>query len=114
MDALVAVVQAEVPVLRLAAIDALGQIGDSTVVDVLCSQMQGKTTQVRWVSAVALGRIGSPRAIGPLANLLGDEGMRQTVLFALAQIDKNWRMQPEVEMADLKCTFYFLQLISYT
>ena len=99
VDALVAVVKEEVPVLRLAAIDALGQIGDSTAVDVLCSQMQGKTTQVRWVSAVALGRIGSPRAIGPLANLLGDEGMRQTVLFALAQIDKNWRVQPEVEMA---------------
>ena len=98
-EALVAVVQEEVPVLRLAAIDALGEIGDSTVVDVLCSQMQGKTTQVRWVSAMALGRIGSPRAVGPLANLLGDEEMRQTVLFALAQLDKNWRARPEVEMA---------------
>ncbi|MDE2697581.1 MAG: HEAT repeat domain-containing protein, partial [Gemmatimonadota bacterium] len=96
---LVAVVHAEVPVLRLAAIDALGQIGDSTAVDVLCSQMQSEISQVRWVSAVALGRIGSPRAIGPLANLLGDEEMRQTVLFALDQIDKNWRTRPEVEMA---------------
>ncbi|MYF16645.1 MAG: HEAT repeat domain-containing protein [Gemmatimonadetes bacterium] len=84
---------------RLAAIDALGQIGDSTSVDVLCSQMQSEISQVRWVSAVALGRIGSPRAIGPLANLLGDEEMRQTVLFALDQIDKNWRARPEVEMA---------------
>jgi len=99
VGALVAVVQAEVPVLRLAAIDALGQIGDSTAVDVLCSQMQSEISQVRWVSAVALGRIGSPRAIGPLANLLGDEEMRQTVLFALDQIDKNWRARPEVEMA---------------
>ncbi len=99
VDALIAVVQAEVSVLRLAAIDALGQIGDSAAVDVLCLQMQGETTQVRWVSAVALGRIGSPRAIGPLANLLGDEEMRQTVLFALDQIDKNWRARPEVEMA---------------
>lgn len=99
VDALVAVVQAEVPVLRLAAIDALGQIGDSTAVDILCSQMQSEISQVRWVSAVALGRIGSPRAIGPLANLLGDEEMRQTVLFALDQIDKNWRTRPEVEMA---------------
>ena len=99
VGALVAVVQAEVSVLRLAAIDALGQIGDSTAVDVLCSQMQGETTQVRWVSAVALGRIGSPQAIGPLANLLGDEEVRQTVLFALAQIDKNWRARPEVEVA---------------
>ncbi len=99
VDALVAVVQEEIPVLRLAAIDALGQIGDSAAVDVLCLQIQGETTQVRWVSAVALGRIGSPRAIGPLANLLGDEEMRQTVLFALDQIDKNWRARPEVEMA---------------
>ena len=99
VEALVAVVQAEVPVLRLAAIDALGQIGDSTAVDLLCSQMQSEISQVRWVSAVALGRIGSPRAIGPLANLLGDEEMRQTVLFALDQIDKNWRARPEVEMA---------------
>ena len=99
VGALVAVVQAEVSVLRLAAIDALGQIGDSTAVDVLCSQMQSEISQVRWVSAVALGRIGSPRAIGPLANLLGDEEMRQTVLFALDQIDKNWRARPEVEMA---------------
>ena len=99
VGALVAVVQAEVPVLRLAAIDALGQIGDSTAVDVLCLQMQSDRSQVRWVSAVALGRIGSSRAVGPLANLLGDEGMRQTVLFALAQIDKNWRARPEVEMA---------------
>ncbi len=99
MDALVAVVQAEVPVLRLAAIDALGQIGDSTAVAVLCLQTQSEISQVRWVSAVALGRIGSPRAIGPLANLLGDEEMRRTVLFALAQIDTNWRVQPEVEMA---------------
>ncbi len=99
VDALVAVVQEEVPVLRLAAIDALGQIGDSTAVDVLCLQMQSDRSQVRWVSAVALGRIGSPRAIGPLANLLGDEEMRQTVLFALAQIDKNWRARPEVEVA---------------
>ena len=99
VDALVAVVQEEVPVLRLAAIDALGQIGDSTAVDVLCLQTQSKISQVRWVSAVALGHIGSPRAIGPLANLLGDEEMRQTVLFALAQIDKNWRARPEVEVA---------------
>ena len=99
VDALVAVVQEEIPVLRLAAIDALGQIGDSAAVDVLCLQIQGETTQVRWVSAVALGRIGSPRAIGPLANLLGDEEIRQKVLFALAQIDKNWRARPEVEMA---------------
>lgn len=99
VDALVAVVQAEVSVLQLAAIDALGQIGDSAAVDVLCLQMQSDRSQVRWVSAVALGRIGSPRAIGPLANLLGDEEMRQTVLFALDQIDKNWRARPEVEMA---------------
>ncbi len=99
VDALVAVVQEEVPVLRLAAIDALGQIGDSTAVDVLCLQTQSKISQVRWVSAVALGHIGSPRAIGPLANLLGDEEVRQTVLFALAQIDKNWRARPEVEVA---------------
>ncbi len=99
VDALVAVVQEEVPVLRLAAVDALGQIGDSAAVDVLCLQIQGETSQVRWVSAVALGRIGSPRAIGPLANLLGDEEIRQKVLFALAQIDKNWRARPEVEMA---------------
>ena len=99
VEALVAVVQAEAPVLRLAAIDALGQIGDSTVVAVLCSQTQSDRSQVRWVSAVALGRIGSSQAIGPLANLLGDEEMRQTVLFALAQIDKNWRARPEVEMA---------------
>ena len=99
VDALVAVVQEEMPVLRLAAIDVLGQIGDSTAVDVLCLQTQSKISQVRWVSAVALGRIGSPRAIGPLANLLGDEEMRRTVLFALAQIDKNWRTRPEVEMA---------------
>ncbi len=84
---------------RLAAIDALGQIGDSTAVAVLCLQTQSEISQVRWVSAVALGRIGSPRAIGPLANLLGDEEMRRTVLFALAQIDTNWRVQPEVEMA---------------
>ena len=48
---------------------------------------------------MALGRIGSPRAVGPLANLLGDEEMRQTILFALAQLDKNWRTRPEVEMA---------------
>ena len=99
VNALVTVVQEEVPVLRLAAIDALGQIGDSTAVDVLCLQTQSKISQVRWVSAVALGRIGSPRAIGPLANLLGDEEMRRTVLLALAQIDKNWRARPEVEMA---------------
>ena len=98
-EALVAVVQAEVLVLRLGAIDALGQIGDSIAVDVLCSQMQSEISQVRWVSAVALGRIGSPRAIGPLTNLLGDEEMRQTVLFALTQIDKNWRARPEAEMA---------------
>ena len=99
VDALVAVVQEEVPVLRLAAIDALGQIRDSTVVAVLCLQTQSEISQVRWVSAVALGRIGSPRAIGPLANLLGDEEMRRTVLFTLAQIDTNWRARPEVEMA---------------
>lgn len=99
VDALVAVVQEEVPVLRLVAIDALGQIGDSTAVDVLCLQTQSEISQVRWVSAVALGRIGSPRAVGSLANLLGDEEMRRTVLFALAQLDTNWRVQPEVEMA---------------
>ena len=99
VDALVAVVQEEVPVLRLVAIDALGQIGDSTAVAVLCLQTQSEISQVRWVSAVALGRIGSPRAIGPLANLLGDEEMRRTVLFTLAQIDTNWRARPEVEMA---------------
>ncbi len=99
VEALVVVVQEEVPVLRLAAIDALGQIGDSTAVNVLCLQTQNDRSQVRWVSAVALGRIGSSQAIGSLANLLGDEEMRQTVLLALAQIDTNWRARPEVEMA---------------
>ncbi len=98
VDALVTVVQGEVLVLRLAAMDALGQIGDSTAVDILCLQTQSETTQVRWISAMALGRIGSPRAAGPLANLLGDEEMRQAILFALLQVDKNWRTRPEIEM----------------
>ena len=87
------------PTFRLAAIDALGQIGDSSAVDALSLQTWDETLQVRWVTAMALGRIGSTGAVASLARLLADEDarVRDAALFALEQIDENWRDLPDVD-----------------
>jgi HEAT repeat protein len=51
---------------RYAAADALGNIGDSHVVDHLIGLLNDGDQDVRFVSAEALGKLGDPKATGAL------------------------------------------------
>jgi HEAT repeat protein len=101
VDSLRVFVENDVSTLRLGAMDALGLIGDSTAVDVLCNQVWDRSVEVRWVAAIALGNIGHFKAMGTLMELLADlnDHVYQTALFALNQIDPNWRQSQEARLA---------------
>jgi HEAT repeats len=57
---------------RAAAAELLGAAGQDTAVDRLVTLLHDRTAEVRLVAARALGRIGAPRAAGPLVTALGE------------------------------------------
>lgn len=87
------------PQLRLAAIKALGRIGQcpeeehrQQIVELLTSPLQDRDGQVRESAARALGQIGDARAAGPLVDLLQDP--KKSVQTAAAQaLDRLARAQ---------------------
>lgn len=58
---------------RLAAIDALGGIGDSRAYEHLVRMLGDQDHDVRFACVVALGQMGDKRAIGPLSEACHDK-----------------------------------------
>jgi len=72
---------------RLAAVDALGEIGDNRAYEHLVRMLSDPDHDVRFASVVALGNMGDVRAIGPLCEACQDEnGYVRTI--ALEMVDK--------------------------
>jgi HEAT repeat protein len=58
---------------RLASIEALGEIGDRRAYDHLVRMLGDKDHDVRFACVAALGTMGDERAIGPLAEACKDK-----------------------------------------
>jgi len=58
---------------RLAAVDALGEIGDSRATDHLVTMLGDPDQDVRFACVVALGSISDERSVGPLAAACNDK-----------------------------------------
>jgi HEAT repeat protein len=74
--------------IRLAAIEALGEIGDPRAVEPLIASLQDGSWGVRSSAATALGAIGDGRAVKPLSSLIKDSKkvVRKAAAEALAKI----------------------------
>ncbi len=72
---------------RLAAVDALGEIGDNRAYEHLVMMLGDPDHDVRFASVVALGNMGDVRAIGPLCEACNDKnGFVRTI--ALEMVEK--------------------------
>lgn len=58
---------------RIAAANALCNIGDARCVEALIALLSDRDKDIRFVSASLLGRIGDPRAREPLTRACADE-----------------------------------------
>jgi len=58
--------------IRLAAVRALGEIGEAAATETLTTCLKDHSSQVRSAAARSLGRIGDASAVGPLIVCLGD------------------------------------------
>ncbi len=58
---------------RLAAVDALGEIGDQRAYEHLIRMLDDPDHDVRFACVVALGSMGDKRAIGPLSEACNDK-----------------------------------------
>jgi HEAT repeat protein len=67
---------------RLAAIEALGQIGDRRAYDYLVGMLSDQDHDVRFACVAALGTMGDQRALGPLSEACRD---RNGFVRAIAQ-----------------------------
>jgi hypothetical protein len=72
---------------RFGAVFALGQIGDTRAVDSLAAALKDNDEDVRWLAAVDLGKIGDIRATGPLLAALRDTSPRVRSMAAAALQD---------------------------
>ena len=57
---------------RMAAVDALGAIGDKRAYDHLVKMLDDPVHDVRFASVIALGELGDTRALGPLSKACFD------------------------------------------
>ncbi len=58
--------------IRAAAIEALAELNDGTIVDRLLPTLRDVRWDVRWSAAETLGKLGDPRAIEPLKGMQKD------------------------------------------
>ncbi len=79
---------ADAPELRMAAANALGDLGESDATDGLVARFDDPDPRVRARAARACGRIADPRATDPLSGLLGDDSaaVRRHAAEALGEI----------------------------
>ena len=91
VPALLSVVGDENANVRLAAVQALGQLSDPRAIDALAEAMRNDTDpRVREAAASALGEIDSPRAVPALIAALGAErvvAVRAKIAWALGEIE---------------------------
>jgi hypothetical protein len=69
---------------RRAAAEALGKLGDSRAVEPLIRALGDSDHNVRRIAAMALGKLGDPRAVEPLIGRLGDSNHNVRYAIALA------------------------------
>jgi HEAT repeat protein/beta-lactamase regulating signal transducer with metallopeptidase domain len=91
VPALLSVVRDENAGVRLAAIEALGQLSDPRAIDALAEALRTDADpRVREAAASALGEIDSPRAVPALISALGSERVvpvRAKIAWALGEIE---------------------------
>ncbi|MBT9556416.1 MAG: PilT/PilU family type 4a pilus ATPase [Myxococcales bacterium] len=94
---------------RVIALDVLGRLKDERAVDALIKCLESDET--RWSAVEALGRIGSKKALAPIAKLLGDRAaeVRTQVIAALELyndpralplLQKSMEKDPEVDVRE--------------
>jgi HEAT repeat protein len=97
-ERLIGLLDHEDDVLRTAAADALGWLGDSRAVDPLLAILATDTDHeaVREVAAESLGRLGNPAAVEPLIGALGhsSEWLRRAAAVSLGDLGDHRAVEP--------------------
>ena len=93
---------AEVPELRMAAANALGEINESDAVPKITERFDDPDPRVRARAARACGQISDPRATDALEGLLSDPkaGVRREAADALGSISNRQALQALLELYD--------------
>jgi len=88
------------PTVKIGAIEALGAIHDQRSCNPLITLLEhDRNTEVRWVAALALGSLGNPDAISPLARTLKDKDRYVRYGAALALHALSWVPQTDTDKA---------------
>jgi len=100
--AFVNALEADVPELRMAAANGLGQFGDSDAIQPLVGRFDDDDPRVRARAARACGSIGDPRAVSSLEGLLTDPTVvvRREAAEALGRIGNRQALGALLEMYD--------------
>jgi HEAT repeat protein len=100
--AFVRALSASVPELRMAAANALGELGEADAVPQLAETFDDSDPRVRARAARATGVIGDARATDALVSLLSDPkaGVRREAAEALGRIGNRQALQALLEMYD--------------
>ncbi|MFB6128792.1 MAG: HEAT repeat domain-containing protein [Halorhabdus sp.] len=100
--AFVNALDADVPELRMAAANGLGQFGDSDAVEPLVEHFTDPDPRVRARTARACGSIGDPRTTDPLQSLLSDDAVvvRREAAEALGRIGNRQALQALLDLYD--------------
>jgi len=100
--AFVRALNAEIPELRLAAANGLGELGQADAVPALVDRLDDPDPRVRARAARACGRIGDPRATDALASVLGDPKatVRREAAEALGRIGNRQALRALLELYD--------------
>jgi HEAT repeat protein len=101
-EAFMGALEAGVPELRMAAANALGELGESDAVPGLVDRFEDPDPRVRARAARACGDIGDPRATGPLAGLLSDPSadVRREAAEALGGIGNRQALEALLDLYD--------------
>ncbi|WP_136687638.1 HEAT repeat domain-containing protein [Halorhabdus amylolytica] len=100
--AFVNALEADVPELRMAAANGLGQFGDSDAIEPLVARFGDDDPRVRARAARSCGSIGDPRAVSQLEGLLTDPTVvvRREAAQALGQIGNRQALSALLDMYD--------------
>jgi HEAT repeat protein len=100
--AFVRALNAEIPELRMAAANALGELDESDAVPKLTAVFDDSDPRVRARAARATGKISDPRATSPLESLLTDPkaGVRREAAEALGRISNRQALQALLTLYD--------------
>ncbi len=105
---------------RIAAVQALGRMGDERAIVPLMSLLgnQGENYRLRLAAAESLGRLGDTQALNPLLNIVNDEQesslyLKESAVKALGMLGDIRALDPLLEMFEaqkgIKNKFNFLK-----